>query len=118
MKRARGGAAARQRRENSAVKRGARVQDDFAFASGAAEFGESAHEGREIVVGCAEQDHVCGKRVGGKAAEGCPAANRADRAARCRSGARYDVADSPASLAQPLSLLSAYATTADDGKSA
>jgi hypothetical protein len=37
------------------------VQDDFAFAFGAAEFSESAHEGREIVVGRAEENHIGGE---------------------------------------------------------
>ena len=60
MKRTRGSAAARERRENGAVERGARVQNDFASAFCAAKFGESAHEGREIVVGRAKKHYIGG----------------------------------------------------------
>src|ERR1700689_3859988 len=118
MKRTRGGAATRERRKDGAVERGARVQDDFAFAPGAAEFGESADNGREIVVSRAEQDHVRGKRVGGKEAERRAGTDGADSGARRRRRARYDGADSPAALAQALSQRSAYATSAHDRKSA
>jgi hypothetical protein len=61
MKRARGGAAARKRREDGAVKRGTRVKDNFTFAFGAAEFGESAHKGRKIIVGGGEKNDVGGE---------------------------------------------------------
>src|SRR6185437_1445113 len=117
VKRACGGVEPCEPCEDSAVKSCARMQNDFALALRAPNFGERAQERWQHVIRRSEQNQVCLENVAGDAAKSGPAADGSDRRARSCLRSRDDSADSPSSFAKALSQSSAYASRADDGNS-